>query len=155
MTAPLTFRAAALLRRCFAAVVRWALAAELQELEALRSAAKTNQAARINQAVEVAAIELRLKEVSIRINKIAAVPDQLKALQAVDLGWRERGKIIVAAAVNGRDVVKIIDVPAHWHPVQYREMVADLERRYGAVVARVDAPYELAPFVKTWSQFRN
>ena len=56
----------------------------------------------------------------------------LKALQAIDVGWKERGKIVIVAHVGNRDIIKIIDTKAELTLMEYKAISERLEAEYGA-----------------------
>ena len=62
----------------------------------------------------------------------------IKALQAIDVGWKERGKIIIIAHVGDQDIIKIIDTKAELPLMGYKAMSERLEAEYGARVAFFD-----------------
>lgn len=64
---------------------------------------------------------------------------QLAAVQAIDVGFREAGKVIVIARVAGRDIVKVIDVKPGWTMTEYRDLVRRVEALYGVSPRWVDA----------------
>ena len=71
---------------------------------------------------------------------VLSLPEKIAALQAVDIGFRETGKVIIIARVAGRDIVKIIDIQPETTMKEYQEICAEIKERYGARVTFVDAP---------------
>lgn len=75
----------------------------------------------------------------------------LKALQAIDVGlYKDAGKVIVIASVGGRDVVKVIDVKPGWSMTEYRDLVREVEARFGVGPRWADAgaSREFSEFIK-------
>ena len=56
---------------------------------------------------------------------------QLKALQAIDAGWHDAGKIIIMFHLDGKDIVKIIDVERKTTMQDYIKLSKTLEQEYG------------------------
>ena len=56
---------------------------------------------------------------------------QLKALQAIDAGWHDAGKIIIMFHLDGQDIVKIIDVKRKTTMTDYIKLSKELEQEYG------------------------
>ena len=73
--------------------------------------------------------------------------EQMKALQILDEQYQGRdkylGKIIVAASVRGQDFVQIIDVPPRFSLDEWKRMVLDIKRKFGAEVRYCDVPSSL------------
>jgi len=102
------------------------LAAAEREIEALKQRSENSDAA--------------LTEARGAMKFVTALRKELASLQALDMGFRETGKIIVIARVNNRDIVKIIDCPRNMAQNEYKAMVEMLERMYGAKLAYSDTP---------------
>ena len=64
--------------------------------------------------------------------RMSHLEQNLKALQAIDAGWKERGKIVIVAHVGDRDIIKIIDTKAELTLMEYKAMSERLEAEYGA-----------------------
>lgn len=74
------------------------------------------------------------------------IRDQIAALQAIDVDYHEeRGKLILIASVGGRDIVKILQIPRGHTVPEWKQMVCELEQRYGAQPRFVDEP---SPFME-------
>ncbi len=73
---------------------------------------------------------------------------QMSSLLALDVSLHETGKIIVMTRVDGRDRVKIVDMPREVTAQQYRELVEEFQERYGARVGFVDAPRHMDTWFK-------
>ena len=67
---------------------------------------------------------------------------QLNALQAIDVSvdGYDRGKIILISTVGGQDIVKIIDIPRGMTMREQKDLVLDLQHRYGVRPEFVDGP---------------
>ncbi len=61
------------------------------------------------------------------------------AMQAIDYGWRDGGKIILLAHVGDRDYVKIINMKARLTIQEYAQMSKRLEAEFEASPAFIDA----------------
>jgi len=72
--------------------------------------------------------------------EVAALRRQLAALQAIDLDFRHGGKIIVVAKVNGKDIVKIVEIAPRMNMEQWRFLSREIEDRYGISERRIDGP---------------
>lgn len=72
--------------------------------------------------------------------RISRLERNLKALQAIDMGWKERGKIIIIASVGGQDIIKIIDVEKEFTTMEYKALSERLEAEYGARATFFDVP---------------
>ena len=70
--------------------------------------------------------------------ELSTLPNQLKALQALDVGFQQTGKIIIIAHVGGQDYVKIIDIPSRLTLVEWKSTVNEIEARYGAKARYAD-----------------
>lgn len=70
-----------------------------------------------------------------RMNRIER---NLKAMQAIDMDWHQRGKIVLLVSVNGQDICKIIDVAKGLTIMEYKELSERLEREYGISPAFFD-----------------
>lgn len=68
---------------------------------------------------------------------------QLKALQALDVGFRERGKIIIIARICGQDIVRIVDIKPEMPIEHYKELVHYIKDQYGASLRWVDSPFPM------------
>lgn len=129
-----------LLRRCLAAIVRWAIADELGDYN--ECFVTTKRLVRESVAINTQISKLRdtAFQQGEKVYKLEALHDQVKAIQALDIGYQERGKIVVCAHVGNQDIVKIIDMPASMSHHKWRQMVEHIEIAYGAKAAFVDAP---------------
>ncbi len=65
---------------------------------------------------------------------------QLKALQAIDAGWNYPGKIIIMFHLDGKDIVKIIDVKRKTNMRDYMRLSRQLEAEYGVPAKYLDGP---------------
>ncbi len=74
-------------------------------------------------------------------NKV--IYNKLQAIQAIDFGFKDSGKIIIAAKVNGHDHVKIIDIPKNMTLQDYKYLSKKLEQEYGAEAKIFDMPVGL------------
>jgi nitrate reductase NapAB chaperone NapD len=69
------------------------------------------------------------------------IRDQVTALQAIDVEYHEeRGKLILVASVGGKDIVKIIQIRRGHSILEWKQMVDEIEQRYGARPRFVDSP---------------
>jgi hypothetical protein len=66
--------------------------------------------------------------------------DQVGCLMAVDVGYREGGKVIVLVRVGTQDMVKIIDIPPKMTLDEYKMIIARLEHDFGTGPRWTDAP---------------
>jgi len=64
--------------------------------------------------------------------------DVLAALQAIEVGFKERGHIIICARVAGRDRVKIINMQPEVPLKAYESMVRSITKHYGARAVYAD-----------------
>lgn len=74
------------------------------------------------------------------VREVRELRAQLTALQAMDIGFHERGKVIVLASINGKDRVKIIETKMEMSPLEYKQLAETIKRDYGAQPRFVDAP---------------
>lgn len=81
----------------------------------------------------------RIQTTTVSLYALERLEDRIAALQAIDVHFRDTGKIIVICRVDSRDLVRIIDIPAHSTAQHYREMIARIEDLYGARPGFVDA----------------
>ena len=65
--------------------------------------------------------------------------DRIAALQALDIDYKNKGKIIICASVAHRDIVHIIDIPHDTSWEDWRIMTKEIESQYGARVEWVDS----------------
>lgn len=79
--------------------------------------------------------------------KFDALREQISALQAIDVDYHESGQIIVLANVSGRAVVKTVKIPKNMPLPEMKQLVDDIERRYGAPPLHVDTP---SPFLEQY-----
>ena len=71
---------------------------------------------------------------------------KISALQAIDVPFgKDLGKIVIVA--RGQDIVKIIDIPPDMEIRTYKEMVEELQARYGARPEFLDAPAGKRTFI--------
>lgn len=92
---------------------------------------------------KLAELKALLEQDAIRVARHEAhmvVVDKLQAIQAIDFGFKEDGKIIIVARVGGHDHVKVVDVPRNWTLPEYRHLVERLEQEYGARASFYDMP---------------
>ncbi len=68
------------------------------------------------------------------------VRSEVAALQALDVDFHKRGKVIIVARIGGRDIVKVIDVCPEWKVGDYRKLVLHVEQVFGAQLRWLDAP---------------
>ena len=67
---------------------------------------------------------------------------QLQALQALDVPYgRDMGKLIIISRIDGRDVVKIIDIAQNFPLREFKDLVTRTEEMYGAKPKFVDEPH--------------
>lgn len=65
---------------------------------------------------------------------------KISALQAIDVSFgKDSGKIVILARVRGQDIVKIFDIAPNIEMRAYKEMVEELQARYGARPEFIDA----------------
>ena len=69
-----------------------------------------------------------------------ATSNKLAALLALDVGFKDAGKVVLIARVNGRDLVKILDCPPNWSMEEYERVCYEFKVRYGARPSFQDAP---------------
>ena len=75
------------------------------------------------------------------VEQVKKLTRQLQTAQALDVDpLGESGKLILLVRVNGRDMVKIINIPADWTPRQYKELAEKMRDDYGANPSWVDHP---------------
>lgn len=74
---------------------------------------------------------------------VKKLTEQLQAIQAIDVDFRDTGKVIVICRIGETDYVKIIDCKPHWRMHEYRNLVRSVEHLYGARPAYFDVPREL------------
>lgn len=104
-------------------------------------------------AVELTRIEQALRaDLTDRAKQYASagynqILEKVAALQALDVSFRDTGKIILIARVNQRDYVQIIDIPAEMTLAEWKERTQFLAQRFGAKVRWVDAPMGTDPRV--------
>ena len=77
---------------------------------------------------------------------------QISALQAIDWGWKDSGKIIIVAKVGKCDIVKIIEIRPMTTMHELKSLVGMLKMEFGASVTFFDGPYYGDDFPK---QFLN
>ena len=64
---------------------------------------------------------------------------QLKALQAIDCNWQDRGRIIIMFHLDGKDIVHVIEVERKTTMQDYIYLSKQLEREYVTPVKYVDS----------------
>jgi hypothetical protein len=76
---------------------------------------------------------------------------KIAALQAMDVPFgKDLGKIVIVARVRGQDIVKIIDIPPSMDVREYKELVEELQTRYGARPVFLDAPADKRTFISEY-----
>jgi hypothetical protein len=73
---------------------------------------------------------------------------EIGACQALDVGIRERSKIIICAHVGNRDIVKIIEIAHNFDLIRFKTLVRHLESTYGAKLEFEDLPTVGVPSFK-------
>ena len=73
---------------------------------------------------------------------------EIGAVQALDVGIRERSKIIICAHAGSRDIVKIIEIPHNFDMIRFKTMVRQIETTYGARLEFEDLPSPGVPSFK-------
>lgn len=96
---------------------------------------------RVENWIKEKLLKLMLPELRLLARKEGErIQGQIAALQALDIGFRGCGKIIVAARVDKRDFVHILDIP-QMSITQYKEVVERIKIDTGAVIGFLDSPY--------------
>ena len=126
------------------ALVLWAIDGALERLRQASDAAALRHAC---AAVEATERTCRAAAVNSVETVVSRLTDQLKALQACDIDFKNAGKIILIAQVAGRDIVKIINIPRQISMNDWRRMIDDVEHRFGAKPSFIDEPSRL---MKDW-----
>ncbi len=88
-------------------------------------------------------------------NRFGEIQEHLKALQAIDVDYKDSGKLIIIAHVQGRDVVKILDIPNGYSLQEWKRLIAETESLYGIPLRRVDAPRGYDDFLWEGQQHRR
>lgn len=73
------------------------------------------------------------------VQEVKDLRRQLASLQALDIGYHEKGKIIVLANINGKDRVKVIETRLTMTIDEYKDLAESVKDQYGAQVAYVDS----------------
>lgn len=73
------------------------------------------------------------------------VMSQLASIQAIDVGFKEPGHIVVLARVQGRDYCKIFKFQGNMSMRECREMTGVIQDRFGARPAYADVPVGIDP----------
>ena len=76
-------------------------------------------------------------ELIVRMNRLER---GMKALQALDVGWKERSKIVIIASIGGKDIVKIIDINRDISLSEYIKLSKELEEKFSIRTTFVDLP---------------
>jgi len=70
---------------------------------------------------------------------------QMSACMAIDVGFKDTGKVIILSRVQGQDRVRIVNVKPEMSVHEYKNLIESLESMYGADPIYVDAAKVLAP----------
>jgi len=81
-----------------------------------------------------------LTKANAAVKEVRELRKQLTALQAMDIGFREMGKVIILARIGGKDRVQIIDTKREMTPLEYKHLAESIRRDFGADLSFVDAP---------------
>jgi hypothetical protein len=95
---------------------------------------------KMDLAKEYARLSSDVVEIRNSQRDVLSLPEKIAALQAVDIGFRETGKIIIIARVAGRDIVTIVDIKPETTMKEYQRICAEIKENYGARITFVDAP---------------
>jgi len=104
------------------------------ELEAIRSDLGERITALNSRVTEA------LTKANAAVTEVREMRKQMTALQALDIGFQEQGKVIVLAHIGGKDRVKIIETKREMSPLEYKRLAESIKRDYGAEPKFVDAP---------------
>lgn len=107
------------IRKLLLRLIRWAAADEFQSI---KDAAFT-------ETRRAAASEVdRLKE-------------NLAQLVGVDASFHEVGHLVLLVRCNGRDIVRVIQVPRNWRMQEYIDFCKMMEGRFGVRQFKADLPH--------------
>jgi hypothetical protein len=65
---------------------------------------------------------------------------KLAALQALDVGYRDKGYIVLMCKVRNRDYCEVIEIPPNFPLEEYRKLSQMLKDNYGMRPSRIDLP---------------
>ncbi len=68
------------------------------------------------------------------------IREQMAALQAVDLGFRDGGKIVLVARIGEKHIVRVYDIRPLADLMEYRKLSDEITARFGVTGVIIDAP---------------
>jgi len=74
------------------------------------------------------------------ISAVKELRQQMSACIAIDVGFKEGGKVILLSRVQGQDRVRIVNVKPELTLLEYKRLIDTLERDYGARPTWIDGP---------------
>lgn len=74
------------------------------------------------------------------VTMVKELRKHMSAAMAIDVGFKEAGKVIILSRVQGQDRVRIVDVKPKMTVQEYKQLIESLESEYGVAPTWVDAP---------------
>jgi len=86
-------------------------------------------------------VDKAIQRADAAVAEVQALRKQMSALMALDVGFKDAGKVILLTRIGDQDRVKIIDVKPSLTPLEYKALVDRLQAEYGVVAPTwVDKP---------------
>lgn len=88
-----------------------------------------NLTSKAGEAMEQASRALRAAEAA--VTEVRELRRQMAAAQALDIGFKENGKVVILTRINDRDIVKFIDIKPEMTATEYKDLVERLKHDFG------------------------
>jgi len=72
-----------------------------------------------------------LRAAEAAVAEVRELRRHLTALQALDVGFKESGKVIILVRVGEQDHVRFLDIKPQMRPEEYRDLIEGLKSQFG------------------------